>query len=105
MTGGDVASSYHWIPSIAASKGVRPSVFRQGHFGATPQVKLKKWTAGQDRRVKYKSAKYPWIISAHRFVMKYDYAKDADATLIEIPAEAGAGKYIVAYQWSGAIHE
>ena len=101
LSGGNVAASYHWIPSIAASKGKRPLVFRQGHFGANPQVKLKKWSAGQDMRVKYKSAKYPWIISAHRFLMKYDYAKDADATLIEIPKEEGAGKYIVAYQWSG----
>ena len=52
LVGGNVASSYTWVPSIPASKGVRPSVFRQGHFGANPQVKVKKWTEGQDMRVK-----------------------------------------------------
>merc|ERR1719262_1706954 len=101
LVGGDVSSDYVWIPSIASSKGARPSVFRQAHFGKNPSVKLKKWSEGQDMRVKYKSAKYPWIISAHRFLMKYDYPEDSDTSMMEIPAELGPGKYIVAYQWSG----
>jgi len=76
-------------------------VFRQKHFGANPSVELKKWSQGQDVRVKYNSAKYPWIISAHKFLMKYDYPEDSDTTMMEIPAELGPGKYLVAYQWSG----
>lgn len=101
LTGGNVAKDYVWVPSMPATKGVRPSVFRQNHFGANPSVERKKWSQGQDMRVKYKSAKYPWIISAHKFLMKYDYPEDSDTTMIEIPAELGPGKYIVAYQWSG----
>jgi len=95
------AAEYTWVPSIPETKGKRPSVFRQKHFGPNPTVQLKKWSAGQDKRVMYQSAKYPWIISAHRFLMKYDYPEDADTTMMEIPKELGAGKYIVAYQWSG----
>jgi len=83
------------------TKGVRPSAFRQGHFGKNPSVKRKRWSPGQDVRVKYNSNKYPWIISAHKFLMKYDYPEDSDTTMMEIPQEAGPGKYIVAYQWSG----
>merc|ERR1712048_1313750 len=101
LTGGNVASDYVWVPSMPATKGTRPSVFRQKHFGANPSVELKKWSQGQDVRVKYKSDKYPWIISAHKFLMKYDYPEDSDTTMMEIPAELGPGKYLVAYQWSG----
>jgi len=101
LTGGNVASDYTWVPGMAATKGARPSVFRQNHFGTNPSVELKKWSQGQDVRVKYKSDKYPWIISAHKFLMKYDYPEDSDTTMMEIPAELGPGKYLVAYQWSG----
>jgi len=102
LTGGNVAADYVWVPSMPdTTKGARPSSFRQNHFGANPSVELKKWSQGQDMRVKYQSDKYPWIISAHKFLMKYDYPEDSDTTMIEIPAEMGPGKYLVAYQWSG----
>jgi len=104
LTGDNIAKTYNWIPSLGDEfKGKRPEVFRQGpgdHF-ANLNVKKKIWTQGQDARVKYTSEKYPWIISAHRFLMKYDYPKDADTTMLEIPNEFGPGRYLVHYMWSG----
>lgn len=104
LTGNNIADTYNWIPSLGDDfKGKRPAVFRQGpgnHF-ANLNVKKKTWTEGQDARVKYTSEKYPWIISAHRFLMKYDYPKDADTTMLEIPPEYGPGRYLVHYMWSG----
>jgi hypothetical protein len=36
-----------------------------------------------------------------RFSMLYDYPEDADTTMLEIPAEYGAGAYVIQYMWSG----
>ena len=52
-----------------------------------------------DRRVSYKSEKYPWIVSAHRFAALYGYASQADVARFMIDDEPG--EYIMHWYWGG----
>lgn len=54
-----------------------------------------------DRRVSYRSSKYPWIVSAMRYNIQYHLPGDYDAVKIDIPARSGPGHYIVHYRWGG----
>jgi hypothetical protein len=59
----------------------------------------------RDKRVQYRSAKYPWIESVSIFENPFEehdtYAGQADIARFSIPATKGAGDYIVWFYWSG----
>jgi len=97
---GNLAATYHWVPSDASTIGVRPSVFRD--FGQNVHVKAKTANSvANNKRAKYNNPNYPWLISVHKFSMLYDFPEDADTTMMEIPAELEPGRYIIHYTWSG----
>jgi len=94
------ADSYVWNPqNEQLSLGQRPDVFR--NFGMESVFAKKASGRAQDQRAQYKSEKYPWLISVHKFTMQYDFPDDADTTMIEIPKEFPPGQYVIQYMWSG----
>jgi hypothetical protein len=77
----------------------RPASFRKF---ANARVYSKKATAtANDKRAKYKSEKYPWLISVSKFALHEDKPEDMDSALVEIPSDYPSGQYVVQYSWSG----
>jgi len=55
-----------------------------------------------DKRVEYKSDKYPWIEAVHRFQVKDRLIpREWDAARLTLPGRQGAGQYIVHMVWRG----
>lgn len=69
-------------------------------MGAPIYPKTAAATAG-DLRVKYTNAKYPWIISVHKFKLHEDKSEEADLVMMEIPVGSPPGQYVVQYSWNG----
>jgi hypothetical protein len=65
---------------------------------------LSQWRYGTlansiDKRVSYKSEKYPWIVSAHRFASNNGWAGQGDIARFKIDGEPG--EYILHWYWRG----
>merc|ERR1712151_1361554 len=54
-----------------------------------------------DIRVQCNSAKYPWIIQAHRFRHEQHKPGEVDTAYFSFPPTKGDGHYVVYYHWSG----
>eukprot|EP00040_Diaphanoeca_grandis_P016032 m.82506 g.82506 ORF g.82506 m.82506 type:complete len:1642 (+) comp25523_c0_seq1:122-5047(+) len=55
-----------------------------------------------DRRISYKSEKYPWIESAYRYnIVSANRAVDFDTVRVGLPARKGPGHYVVHWWWNG----
>jgi len=54
-----------------------------------------------DIRVSYKSNKYSWIVSAHKFKLHEDKSEEADLVMMEIPVGQATGQYVIQYSWNG----
>ena len=54
-----------------------------------------------DRRVSYKSDRFPWIESAFRYDVRSGAAFDMDMVRVNVPGRKGSGHYVVNWRWSG----
>lgn len=80
----------------------RPKQFRNDNSVTDPRVYTKKAQYTQnDKRVMYTNAKYPWIISMHRFRLQEDKPDEMDLAFMEIPTSMGSGKFVIQYMWNG----
>lgn len=84
---------------------VRPGeahyVPREGVFGAQlEQLEYRDSEMQEDRRVAYKSDKYPYILAAHKYTQPSKQAYRVDMALFEIPQDQPTGDYVVWYAWN-----
>lgn len=64
-------------------------------YAYTPEAHL------GDRRAQYHSAKYPWILSAHKFRINAHWPEDYDIATFQFPSDVAAGNYIAHFKWGG----
>jgi hypothetical protein len=103
-TGGNVGATLAAAYGVGAQKAnIRNYGPNWGNKPARGAAIYKKTAAAtnDDRRVQYKSAKYPWIVSAHKFKLHEDKPEEADIVMMEIPEGYPTGQYVVQYSWNG----
>lgn len=54
-----------------------------------------------DIRTEYTSAKYPWIVQAHRFASTGHWPSQGDVARFKIPLDTPPGEYIMHWYWRG----
>ena len=54
-----------------------------------------------DRRVSYKSTKFPWLEAAYTYKNVMSHASDFDAVRVSVPGFAGRGHYVAHWWWQG----
>lgn len=54
-----------------------------------------------DSRAEYKSIKYPWILSVHKFRIVAHWPNEYDIATFAFPKGLPAGNYIAHYKWGG----
>ena len=63
-----------------------------------------KWELQPDRRVAYKSAKYPWLIAAYRFHNKVNMHSDWDLVNLDMPDHVFNASYLAAKGQDYIVH-
>jgi len=86
--------------SKANIRNYGPNWGNKPNMGAAIYPKIPSATA-DDLRVSYTNAKYPWIISVHKFKLHEDKSEEADLVMMEIPVGSPVGQYVVQYSWNG----
>jgi len=79
----------------------RPEAFTGRYSGQGYMFEYHSEDVEKDRRVSYKSEKYPWLEAVHRFKHVYHLPSEFDAAEFSIPGRSGPGRYIVHYVWRG----
>lgn len=73
-----------------------------GLFGPTTnffQAEYKNADRNQDRRAEYFNPKFPFIISAARFLHVAEQPRQPDFTLLRVPPTAAPGSYVAWWKW------